>query len=279
MESQSETQPVVPPTEEARGRSTVEFPYFDLDSATEVAQAIREIGVTSCDQTSIAVKLSMAPDGGGFRMRLITARVFGMITYGRGNGGIIELTDIGLAVADPQTERKGRLDAFMAIGLYKALFERIKGQTMPPPPAIERLMETLGVAPKQKDKARQVFLRSAKQAGLFELSNDRLTLPPSLNVGHSRESSAAPAAETTDSESKTSKRGFSGGGTPPQHPFIEGLIQKLPPPDSEWDLVARAKWLTTAANIFDLMYQPGPDLGIKVTLEGSTLSVSARGFA
>jgi hypothetical protein len=39
-------------------------------------------------------------------------------------------------------------------------------------------------------------------------------------------------------------------------PLIQGLFSKLPEPEAEWPLVARQKWLQTAANIFDLMYAP-----------------------
>ncbi len=38
------------------------------------------------------------------------------------------------------------------------------------------------------------------------------------------------------------------------HPFIKGLLKKLPPPETEWKSEARAKWLQAAINIFDLMY-------------------------
>ena len=125
-------------------------------------------------------------------------------------------------------------------------------------------MEGMGVAPKQKDKARQVFLRSAKQAGLLELAADRLTPPPNLSPG------VAPSP--VPSQTPASRTGGCGGAG--DHPFIQGLVNKLPDPDSEWDLTARAKWLTTAANIFDLMYQSGPDTGIWVRLEGGTLSIT-----
>ena len=273
MENQT---PVSQPSvadEVVRGRSTVEFPYFDLDGAVEIAQAIRELGVSSCEQTSLAAKLSMAPDGGGFRMRIITAKIFNLISYGRSSNGIIELTEIGKMIAEPQTEKRGRVDSFMSVSLYKTLFERLKGQTMPPPVAIEGLMQTLGVAPKQKDRARQVFLRSAKQASLFEIAPDRLTYPVMFNTGNATPNSTSEIHEkhkSSDEENKKTHKSL--------HPFIQGLIQKLPEPDSEWDLVARAKWLTTAANIFDLMYSPGSDTGLKVTLEGSTLSVSIGGL-
>ena len=42
---------------------------------------------------------------------------------------------------------------------------------------------------------------------------------------------------------------------PTRHPFIEGLLQTLPPPHTDWAATDRAKWLQTAANIFDLIYK------------------------
>lgn len=268
MESQSLPEQSQP-TEE-RGRSTVDFPYFDLESAVEIAKAVSELGGFSCDTASLAAKLDMAPEGGGFRTRLGAAKTFGILSSGRGTGQV-ELTETGRAITDPLTERKGKFDAFMAIPLYRTLFDRLKGTLLPPPPAIERMMEGMGVAPKQKDKARQVFLRSAKQAGLLELSVDRLTPPPNLNA------LAQPTVAAPSAAPPLSSSGESGGAG--DHPFIKGLVGKLPLPETEWDLTARAKWLTTAANIFDLMYQSGPDTGIRVRLEGSTLSITTGDLA
>lgn len=274
MESQPEQQPIQPPVTEERGRSSIEFPYFDLDSAREVAEAIREVGATSCDPASLATKLNMAPDGGGFRMRLVGAKTFGVINYGRAAAGLVELTELGRQIVDPQTQRRAKLDSFLYIPLYKALFERLKGQVLPPPPAMERLIETMGVAPKQKDKARQVFMRSAKQAGLFELSSDRMTPPPLVSQGASS-NHPTPAHEDTKDRKHSSHSHSGGGGGDQLHPFIRGLIDKLPVPDSEWDLSARAKWLTTAANIFDLMYTDPNPSGLVVTLRGSTLTITS----
>jgi hypothetical protein len=273
MESQAEQQPSVAPAAEERGRSSIEFPYFDLDSAREVAEAVREVGATSCDPASLAAKLNMAPDGGGFRMRLVGAKTFGVINYGRAAAGLVELTPLGQQMVDPQTQRRAKLDSFLSIPLYKALFERLKGQVLPPPPAMERLIESMGVAPKQKDKARQVFMRSAKQAGLFELASDRMT-PPSL-VGQSASQPSQAAAHDEPKEKRHISHGGHGGGGDQLHPFIRGLIDKLPAPDTEWDLSSRAKWLTTAANIFDLMYTDPNPSGLVVTLRGSTLTITS----
>lgn len=49
----------------ARGRSTIEFPYLDLDSAIEVVQAVHSVGGTSCEWNQLAAQMKQAPQGGG----------------------------------------------------------------------------------------------------------------------------------------------------------------------------------------------------------------------
>ncbi|MGA7457976.1 MAG: hypothetical protein WBW51_11770 [Methyloceanibacter sp.] len=39
--------------------------------------------------------------------------------------------------------------------------------------------------------------------------------------------------------------------------LIQGLVERLPKPNSIWSLDDRAKWLRTAASIFDLVYKVG----------------------
>jgi len=51
-------------------------------------------------------------------------------------------------------------------------------------------------------------------------------------------------------------------------PFIQGLVNRLPEPDSIWSLNDRVKWLRTAANIFGLIYKchDGEDKDVKFVL-------------
>lgn len=240
--------------EAARGRSTIEFPYLDLNNSIAVADNVRIVGGTSCDWKQLAVKMGQVPDGGGFRMRVMTAKVYGLLTYDRGT---IVLTDLGIQIIDSQYERRARVDAFMKAPLFKQLFDKLNGMTLPPPAAVERMIEQLGVAPKQKDKARQVLMRSAKQAGLFELSGDRLSLPPGTS-GAVKE--PPPGVQE---QPKILNGGGNGGGNGSDggdyDPFIVGLLRKLPSPDSVWLIRDRVKWLETAANVFDLIYKFEPD--------------------
>lgn len=239
----------------SRGRSTVEFTYTDLADAEKIATGVRDLGATACEWDQLAAHLKMAPKGGGFRLQMLGAKGFGLLTYARGD---IKLTDLGIRIVDPRNARGARFEAFLAVPLYKQAFERMNGTALPPPPAIERLFESLGVAPKQKDKARQVFMRSAKHAGLFEISADRMTKPTNLGgeAGGDKDTSRDNRHNGNDAGGNGSDNG---GNGPPLHPFIRGLLDKLPAPETDWNIAGRAKWLQTAANIFDLIYTDDDD--------------------
>ena len=215
------------PSDQGRGRSTIEFPYMDQDDAFAVASAVHAVNGTSCEWDQLAAQLKQAASGGGFRMRVITARVFGLLAYER---GIVTLTELGLHAVDAKFARTARVESFLAVPLFRAVFDKLKGATLPPMAAIERTMEQLGVAPKQKTKARQVFMRSAKQAGFFQLDSDRLTMPPNVSI-----SAPISDARKNDSHEAPHRRvdGRTGGGDDGGNrsipPAILGLLEGLPP--------------------------------------------------
>jgi hypothetical protein len=78
---------------------------------------------------------------------------------------------------DPQKLKDGKVRAFYAVPLYKSIYERFDGRPLPPAAALERVIVELGVSQKQATTARQVFQRSAKQAGFFEHGINRLVEP------------------------------------------------------------------------------------------------------
>lgn len=235
-----------------RGQSTIEFPYLDQSNSVEIAVAVHEVGGSGCEWDQLAAHLKQAAQGGGFRQRMICAKQFGLVTYDRGK---ISLTSLGLRAVDQQQQRAAKVESFLQVPLYKALYDKFRGATLPPNPGLEREIAALGVAPKQADKARQAFQRSAKYAGFFEFGADRLVPPanggpaPSIPVPQS----------PPDAKRHGGGDGGSGGGGDDLHPFIRGLLQKLPVPETEWTVEGRAKWLTAAVNIFSLMYTEPPE--------------------
>jgi len=246
------------PTEEAQGRSTIKFPYLDQDDAVEVAKAIHTIAGKSCERDQLAAHFSVVATGGAFSLRLLTAKMFGFINSDKGT---LSLTPLGSRVCDPQQEKAARAESFLLVPLYKAVYDDYKGQTLPGNLGLETAMEKLGVAPKQKDKARQVFQRSATQAGYFAYGTSRLVAPAMKAVTEEEK----PKDADTDSDEEDGKDNKL--EKKKRHHFIEGLLDKLPEADTEWTLEGRKKWLQTASNIFDLMYTAPEDDGeLSVTL-------------
>lgn len=239
-------------------RSTIRFPYLDQDDSVELARKIFELGGKSCDKIALAAAFNVSSEGGAFGLRLATAKMYGFIVAEK---KVVSLTDLGQRVVDPTTEKSARAESLLEVPLYKALYGEYQGQLLPGNDGLEAHIVKLGVAPKQKDKARQVFQRSAKQAGYFSISSNRLAAP---QFKQGSPDPPPPATEKPDGSNGGSSGGAGGAGggggdDKKRHPFIEGLLDKLPPAETEWTLEGRKKWLQTASNIFDLMYTAPED--------------------
>ena len=154
-------------------RSTISFPYGDLNDAVEVAKALHEHRGGSSDLGDLAAVLHSTLKSGTFRVRMATARIFGVIE-GRGTVG---LSQLGRRIVDPATEAQARVDAFLQVPLYNKIYERHSGATLPGDKGLENEMKDLGVSEKQAHRARQAFQRSAEQAGFFAHGKDRLVTP------------------------------------------------------------------------------------------------------
>lgn len=248
----------------SRSRSTIEFPYLALDEGISMARAVYEVGGGQCEWAQVAATVGQAAKGGAFRQKMIAARTFGLLEY---KGQEVSLTDLGRKALNPDTEKAAKVDSFLSVELFSKAFEMWRDNPMPPPAAVQRRMVDMGVAPKQADKARQVFMRSARSAGFFELKSDTLVKP---NTNQPVSSSEAPPVDPVEKNN-----GDGGGAEPPDlHPFVAGLLQELPRAHEKWEFQKRAKWLQTAASIFDMIYEDDGVGEIKIKFERSAEQVS-----
>jgi hypothetical protein len=241
-----------------REQSTIAFPYMDLEAAISVAQAIIDGGGVGLSREQLAGVMKLAAGSGNFVTKVSTARLFGLLSNAQGK---YELTNLGFGIvdSDEKRQRAARAEAFLAVPLYKRTYEEFRGKQLPPRPhGLEQAFMKFGVAQKQKANARMVFERAAKQAGFFSAGPDRL-IEPILG--------GAPAAvkptdeETVEAEGNAGKKPTRKGGL---HPFVEGLLETLPEPGTNWAIEGRAKWLQAAANNFDLMYKGSGEIHITV---------------
>lgn len=234
-----------------RGRSRIEWPYYSLDEASKLAKGIFDLG-GSCQIDQLAGHLNQTATGGGFRLKVQAARTFGLVNSHQGQ---LTLTDLGSEIVDPDGDRQAKADAFMKVPLYSAIYEQFKGKTLPGIVGLENAMVNLGVAIKQKDKARQAFLRSAKEGGFFAYGATKLVYPILPVSTQERTPKDAKMSESnTFPSSIGSGNGGNGGGGGQLDPLIQGLLNKLPDTSNPWPLDGRKKWLQLALSVFDVMY-------------------------
>lgn len=239
-----------------RERSSIEFPYMDLSTALDVARAVyARNGSADCQLDELAAQMNLSPSSSGFRTRLAAARVFGFINSARGSD-FVSLTDLGLRAVDKQAARKAKADAFLEVDLFRAVYEEFKGKQLPPAAALQRQLESFGVAHKQTERARQILERSAETAGFFESGRDRLVRPSHLGGDD------APEPKQDDRKGKDEyARGGGGGGDdglPPIDPIIRALLAHLPPPKSVWPSNERDEWLNLLRGSFRFIYREPP---------------------
>jgi hypothetical protein len=231
-----------------REMSTIVFPYQDLDEGIEVAKAIHQLHGSTCQVEQIAAHLGQSPTSSSFKMKISTAKIFGLVTTGQGG---VTLTPLGSSICDSKQEKGARADAFLKVPLYNKIFEQFKTAVLPPPSGLEATMGSMGVAQKQRERARQVFQRSAQEAGFFQYGTDRLVMPV--------KSSAAAATPAPDPEPDGGDKKKEKTDEDRKHPLIEGLLQELPPSKSEWTTEDRKKWLEMASTIFNVIYKDSDD--------------------
>jgi len=240
-------------------RSSIEFPYGDLNDAVGIAQAIQRNAGTSCSLSQLAAFAGAPISSGAFRLRVSNARIYGLTENARRE---VILTPLGRRIADPVAEANARVDAFLHVPLYRQIFEHHDGYTLPGAGPLERFMRDAGVAPKQTGKARQAFMRSARQADFFAHGEDRLVRPSFPDTPGTR-----PIDPPAGNGDRNKPGGADGSGGPPRHPLIEGMFQSLPANGQPWTLDEAADWLHAAAYNLRFAYKLKGKITIDIKIE------------
>jgi hypothetical protein len=252
-------------TKPRRGKeqSSISFAYKDLDTAVSVAQAMLQAGGVALTTEQLAGVMNLQPGSGNFVAKVSAARIFGLLSYSQGKH---ELTMLGFAIVDTdeRRHRTAKAEAFLTVPLYRRTYEEFRGKQLPSKPGLEQAFVHFGVAPKQKTAARLAFEKSAQQAGFFINGDQDRLVEPITGTAASKVQVPAPDDRATGNHQPGSSTAPAG-----RHPFIQGLLDTLPEPGTNWAIEGRAKWLMAAAHNFDLIYmgsgeiqitaKPGPD--------------------
>lgn len=228
-----------------RQRSAIAFPYTDYDSVQSIAIAIHEnAGHGECSAGQLAAWTDQSSKSSSFRTQLSAGKLFGITESDDSES--IRLTDLGRRIVDPTQTRAARAEAFLRVPLFKALFEKYKDGVTPPSAALEREIAALGVAEKQKARARQVFESSAQQTGFRDAAPNRLVRP---------------GVVVKDKPVETEKRRNGGndgsGGDLHLDPLLMALLRKIPKTEEGWPGDKRLRWLKTFAMNVSQVYDDG----------------------
>lgn len=233
-----------------RSRAGTTFPYYDLEQACDLARHLHDRlgGTATADQ--IAAACNQTPRSGAFRLRLSAALHFGFLERERDR---VRLGQIGLRWLQPSSSSRALVEAFLSVALYRRIYEDHKGRLLPPPQGLESYMKNAGVVVGQADRARQVFQRSAEQAGLFQFGADRLVLPPEVST-EQENSSAVPSDDPLPAtESRTLQSASSSASL---HPALAGMLQELPPSGRTWDEDEFNAWSSAFLGVLRVVHRP-----------------------
>jgi hypothetical protein len=114
-------------------------------------------------------------------------------------------------------------------------------------------------------RARQVFEKSADQAGFFEHGKNRLVMP-AVAV---RE--APPPTDQPDEKEKNTGNGSGDGSGLHLDPLLIALLKKIPAADKGWPGPSRVRWFRTfAMNVSQTYDSETEPAEMKIELEAAT---------
>ena len=119
-------------------------------------------------------------------------------------------------------------------------------------------MEGLGVPPKQKERARQTFTKSARFAGFIDSSTERFIRP-----------ATAPDLPAASASELPKGGGDGNGGGLNLDPLLVALLEKIPSVGDEWPKGQRIRWFRTFAMNVSQIYDTGEDevVDLVITVE------------
>jgi hypothetical protein len=252
-----------------RQRSSIAFPYMDLNEAVTLARAIHNnVGTGTCTVEQLAPWVKQSPTSSGFRSRLAAAKLFGLINTDRSDA--LQLMELGRFVVDAKREREGRARAFLTVPLYTAVHDKFKGSVVPPTAALEKELAALGVASTLTDTARRVMERSAEQAGFYEAGRDRLVMPGFVPLDAGLNDTAG---EANNGGGGGVGGGTGGGGDDDLHldPLLLALLKKIPEAGKDWPAAQRLRWFRTfAMNVSQIYDEEAMEpVELKIDLEAA----------
>jgi len=232
-------------------RSRIRFAYTDLGGAEELADIVYHQYGGNCAVDQLAAAVKSTTTSSSFKVRVASAGTFGVLKVRKQR---VELTDLGRRLVDPHTRAQARVEAFLRVPLYKAIFDHHRGGLLPLDSGLESEIVEHGVTASQKERARQVFQRSAEHAGFFQQGRDRLVMPAPGEAETSIPPDVPDDEEVPPPATPPAPEDADAGFLSNLHPIVEGLVRMLPGANDKWPADKQKAWLKVAAVNFEFLY-------------------------
>jgi hypothetical protein len=224
-------------------RSTIKFPYGDLEDAEQVAQKVFDEGGTTGIDRLAAVLGHETTNSGAFNHKLATAFGFNLIER---DGKQIKLSGLGRKIVNGDLSASARAEAFLGVELYRRIYDEYHGGTIPGDAGLENFMKQVGVAEKQTTKARQALKRSAEYAGFFQVGKDRLIAPNVQAVQNKSGNGNSTEVPLVDNPPALSLN---------LHPAVSGMLEGLPRMGGKWSEVEEVEWLKAFGHVLKVFHR------------------------
>lgn len=248
-----------------RARSGVSFPYWDLNSAVEVAKVMHERAGGVCGNEQLAILLEYSSiNNGSFRTRVSSSKMFGLIEDTEDRR--LRVSARGQRIVAPVTpadERNARVEAFLAVDLFKRVFDRFNGTSLPETVGLRNLLQQeYSVVPDRIGPTVRILLDSGEQAGMFEAAGNRtrMTMP----LGTATPAPASPPRPIPQAGTHETPRGSGGGGGGGDDsgidPAIVGLLKRLPVGGTPMTSKRRKALIDAFTNLVEFIYPDADDV-------------------
>ncbi len=251
-----------------RAKSGVGFPYWDLDSAIEVAKVMHDRAGGVCDNAQLATLLGYSGvSNGSFRTRISAAKMFGLLEDT--DDRKLRVSPRGVLILAPVTAadgRRARVEAFQAVDLFKKVFDRFNGATLPENVGLRNLLANeYQVVPDRVAPTVRILLDSAQQAGLFDAAGNRTRMVMPLASGAA---SPSPTPSTSEPKATTTRsidpprwggggHGGGGGSDSEIDPAILGLLRRLPAAGTPLTAQRRKALIDAFTSVVAFIYPEG----------------------
>jgi uncharacterized membrane protein YgcG len=262
-----------------RARSGVSFPYYDMGKSIEVAETMHHRAGGRCSLAQLATLLGYSGvRNGSFRTRVSAAKMFGFIEDADGDD--LRVSPRGRTIVAPISDdaaTTARVDAFLAIELFKKVFEQFHGTTLPQEVGLRNLIETqYGVVPDRVVPTVRIMLDSADQAGLFATAGNRTRMVRPLGARRDENPAGSRQKDTprqddagsgdkhgSNGSGRSSGGGGSGNGGGGSYgdidPAFIGLLRRLPEAGQPLDAKRRNAVVEAFKNTVDFLYPEQSD--------------------